>query len=124
MMSKRSLVDLEEVRRHWGLHLALGIILLVLGGVAITYAFATSLVSVLLFGWLLVGSGLAQAILAFRVQSWGSPKTLLEKLRRRREIVGDFELSVIVRYGSLSAERALASMRLFAAEVIPELHRW
>ena len=58
------------------------------------------------------------------VQSWGSPRTLLEKLRRRREIIGPFELSVIVRYGSLPVERAEASMRRFAAEVLPELHRW
>jgi len=70
-MSRRLLADLEEARRHWGLHLGMGIILVVLGTVAMAYAFAASLVSVLIFGWLLVGSGLVQAILAFRVQSWG-----------------------------------------------------
>jgi alkanesulfonate monooxygenase SsuD/methylene tetrahydromethanopterin reductase-like flavin-dependent oxidoreductase (luciferase family) len=58
------------------------------------------------------------------VQSFGSPRTILDKLRRRREIIGDFELSVIVRYGSLGQEQAEASMQRFGREVIPELHRW
>lgn len=60
----------------------------------------------------------------FSVQSWGTPATILEKLRRRREILGDFELSVIVRYGAIPIEKALASLRLFAAEVLPEVRRW
>ncbi|MGH7893060.1 MAG: LLM class flavin-dependent oxidoreductase [Candidatus Binatia bacterium] len=58
------------------------------------------------------------------VQSWGSPETILHKLRRRREIVGDFELSVIARYGALPPEKVEASLRLFASEVLPELRRW
>jgi hypothetical protein len=58
------------------------------------------------------------------VQSWGSPATILEKLRRRRELLGEFELSVIVRYGSLPQDTLRASMELFAREVLPELHRW
>jgi alkanesulfonate monooxygenase SsuD/methylene tetrahydromethanopterin reductase-like flavin-dependent oxidoreductase (luciferase family) len=65
-----------------------------------------------------------QAQSYFHVQSWGSPATMLEKLRRRRELVGDFELSVIVRYGSLPMEKVRSSMQLFAREVLPELHRW
>ena len=68
---QRPLLELGQVRRHWGLHLTLGFVLLFLGIVAIAYAMATSLVSVLVFGWLLVGGGLFQGILAFRVQSWG-----------------------------------------------------
>jgi alkanesulfonate monooxygenase SsuD/methylene tetrahydromethanopterin reductase-like flavin-dependent oxidoreductase (luciferase family) len=58
------------------------------------------------------------------VQSWGSPATLLEKLRRRREIVGPFELAVIARYGSLPQDKVRASMERFGREVIPEIHRW
>jgi alkanesulfonate monooxygenase SsuD/methylene tetrahydromethanopterin reductase-like flavin-dependent oxidoreductase (luciferase family) len=58
------------------------------------------------------------------VQSWGSPKTILHKLHQRREVVGDFELSVIARYGALPPEKVDASLRLFAREVLPELHRW
>lgn len=69
-MAERLLAGLEEVRRHWGWHLALGTLLLVLGLVAIAYAVTTSLVSVLFFGWMLVVSGVVQGILAFRVQHW------------------------------------------------------
>jgi alkanesulfonate monooxygenase SsuD/methylene tetrahydromethanopterin reductase-like flavin-dependent oxidoreductase (luciferase family) len=58
------------------------------------------------------------------VQSFGSPKTLIEKLRRRREIVGEFELAVIGRYGSMPREKVRASMELFGREVLPELRRW
>ena len=43
---------------------------------------------------------------------------------QRRELVGDFELSVIARYGTLPVDRVEASLRLFAAEVLPELKRW
>ena len=58
------------------------------------------------------------------MQSWGTPATIIEKLRRRREIVGEFELSVIARYGALPREKVLASMELFGREVVPELRRW
>ena len=58
------------------------------------------------------------------VQSWGSPQTIVEKLRQRREIVGDFELSVIARYGALPREKVLASLELFGREVIPALRSW
>jgi hypothetical protein len=58
------------------------------------------------------------------VQSWGAPATLLRKLAQRRGLVGDFELSLIVRYGALPVERVETSLRLFATEVLPELKRW
>jgi alkanesulfonate monooxygenase SsuD/methylene tetrahydromethanopterin reductase-like flavin-dependent oxidoreductase (luciferase family) len=58
------------------------------------------------------------------VQSWGSPATIVEKLRTRRELVGEFELSVIARYGAIPREKALASLELFGREVLPELRRW
>ncbi len=65
-----------------------------------------------------------QAQSYLQVQSFGSPATILRKLAQRREVIGDFELSLIVRYGALPVERVEASLRLFAAEVLPELHRW
>jgi len=58
------------------------------------------------------------------VQSWGSPQRLLTQLRQRWETIGPFELSVIPRYGTLPVEKAEASLRRFAAEVLPELQRW
>ena len=65
-----------------------------------------------------------QAQSYLHVQSWGSPKTILEKLRRRRDTIGDFELSVIARYGAVPREKALASLDLFAKAVLPEVASW
>jgi hypothetical protein len=39
------------------------------------------------------------------VQSWGSPEKILRSLAQRREIIGDFELSVVARYGALPRRR-------------------
>jgi alkanesulfonate monooxygenase SsuD/methylene tetrahydromethanopterin reductase-like flavin-dependent oxidoreductase (luciferase family) len=58
------------------------------------------------------------------IQAWGTPEQLIEKLRRRRELLGDFELSLICHYGGMPVEVAEQSIRLFAQEVLPELHRW
>lgn len=69
-MARQLLADLAEVRRHWWLHLALGVLLVVLGCVALAYSFSASVASVLVLGWLLVAGGLFQMILAFRVRQW------------------------------------------------------
>jgi alkanesulfonate monooxygenase SsuD/methylene tetrahydromethanopterin reductase-like flavin-dependent oxidoreductase (luciferase family) len=58
------------------------------------------------------------------VQTWGTPDAILGKLHRRRELLGDFELSVIVGYGGLPFEDGERTMRAFAEKVLPELHRW
>ena len=58
------------------------------------------------------------------VQSSGSPETILKKLRHRREVVGEFELAVIARYGSIGADKVRQSIQRFGREVIPELRSW
>jgi alkanesulfonate monooxygenase SsuD/methylene tetrahydromethanopterin reductase-like flavin-dependent oxidoreductase (luciferase family) len=58
------------------------------------------------------------------VQSWGSPKRILDNLRQRWETIGPFQLSVIPRYGTLPVDKACASLHRFSAEVLPELRRW
>lgn len=58
------------------------------------------------------------------IQTWGTPEQIVEKLRARRELLGDFELSLICHYGGMPVELAEQSVRLFAEEVLPELHRW
>jgi hypothetical protein len=69
--------------------------------------------------------GLETAVKSYvSVQTWGTPAQILEKLRWRRELIGDFELNLIAHYGGLSADDAEASMRLFAERVLPEVHRW
>jgi hypothetical protein len=58
------------------------------------------------------------------VQTWGTPEMILEKLRWRRELLGDFELNMIVNYGGLPIDEAERSVRLFAEKVLPEVQRW
>lgn len=58
------------------------------------------------------------------VQSYGTPEQILEKFRRRRSLLGDFELNMIVNYGGMPFEEMRASVELFAREVLPELQRW
>lgn len=58
------------------------------------------------------------------VNTYGTPAQIVEKLRRRRELVGPFELNMIVNYGGMPTEEAEASVRLFAAEVLPEIRTW
>ena len=58
------------------------------------------------------------------IQTWGTPEQILEKLRARRELLGPYELSLIVHYGGMPVELAEESVRLFASEVLPELRGW
>ncbi len=58
------------------------------------------------------------------IQAWGTPEQLIEKLRHRRELLGDYDLSLIVHYGGMPVELAERSVRLFAERVLPELKRW
>ncbi|MDJ0850095.1 MAG: LLM class flavin-dependent oxidoreductase [Myxococcota bacterium] len=58
------------------------------------------------------------------VQTWGTPEMILEKLRWRRDLLGDCELNMISYYGGMPFEVAEHSLRLFAREVLPEIRRW
>lgn len=55
---------------------------------------------------------------------WGTPDEILEKLRTQVEITGMIGFSPSFYYGGMSIEQAEASMRLFAAEVLPVLQSW
>jgi alkanesulfonate monooxygenase SsuD/methylene tetrahydromethanopterin reductase-like flavin-dependent oxidoreductase (luciferase family) len=55
------------------------------------------------------------------VQAWGTPDQVLERLRARQELIGDFDLTCCFRYAGLPYEDAERSMRTFAAEVLPAL---
>ena len=61
----------QELRRHWGWCVALGLALLALGTVALGASALATLVSVIFFGWLLLIGGLMQAVQAFRMRRWG-----------------------------------------------------
>jgi len=58
------------------------------------------------------------------VQCFGTPEQILEKLRWRHELIGDFELAMISWYGGMPLGTAEESIGLFAREVLPELQRW
>lgn len=59
-----------ELRRSWGWYLALGIVLIVLGMIAIGSTFVMTIASVLFFGWLLIIGGGMEAIHAFWHKRW------------------------------------------------------
>ena len=54
----------------------------------------------------------------------GTPDALLQQYSDRRDLIGDFELCTAFRFGGIPFEQAEASMRLFAAEVLPVLKTW
>jgi uncharacterized membrane protein HdeD (DUF308 family) len=61
----------EDIRHKWGWLLALGISMVFLGTIALFITPAATLGTVLVLGWLLVVSGIVEAIQAFRVRRWG-----------------------------------------------------
>jgi alkanesulfonate monooxygenase SsuD/methylene tetrahydromethanopterin reductase-like flavin-dependent oxidoreductase (luciferase family) len=74
---------------------------------------------------ILAETGLADAANNFvDINTWGTPQQILEKLEARGKFLGDFDLTIQVSYGGMSPENAESSMRLFAKDVLPELHSW
>jgi uncharacterized membrane protein HdeD (DUF308 family) len=65
------LVGVEELRKKWGWFLALGIVLIIVGSVAIGSAFLTTVFSMMFLGWLMIASGVLQSIHAFGCKKWG-----------------------------------------------------
>ncbi len=63
--------DIDHLRRNWGWLVALGILLIVLGTVALSYSFLVSVAEMLLFACLLLGSGAIELVNVFRVRQWG-----------------------------------------------------
>ena len=48
----------------------------------------------------------------------------IRRTELRRELLGDYELNLLGYYGGMPYDEAERSLRLFAAEVLPELRRW
>jgi len=63
--------DLDTLRDRWGWLLALGILMVVLGTIALFLMPAATIGTVMVLGWLLVVSGIFEGVHAFRVRSWG-----------------------------------------------------
>jgi hypothetical protein len=56
-------------------------------------------------------------------QTWGTPDQILETIRQKRAVVGDYELNCVFSYAGMPFDEVEASMRLFSEAVIPELAR-
>jgi len=70
-IEKRVKEMLKTVADQWGWFLALGIVLIVVGLTAIIFPLTMTLAAEQFFGWLILLSGVAQSVHAFRVKSWG-----------------------------------------------------
>jgi uncharacterized membrane protein HdeD (DUF308 family) len=62
--------DLHKIHDSWGWFIALGIALIVLGGVCVLGDLTATLVTVLAFGWLLIAGAIVALIQAFQVRTW------------------------------------------------------
>jgi uncharacterized membrane protein HdeD (DUF308 family) len=62
--------EYENLRKHAGWFVALGVGLILLGIIAVGDVMATTILSVILFGWLLVVGGIVQTVHAFWVRHW------------------------------------------------------
>lgn len=71
MTTNTLLFEADNIRHKWGWLLAIGIAMVFLGTVALFITPAATLGTVLVLGWLLVVSGVVEAIQAFRVRKWG-----------------------------------------------------
>jgi len=60
----------EHLRRNWGWFLTLGILLIVLGVIALMYTPAATLGTVLFLGWVMLFSGVVEAVHAFQARRW------------------------------------------------------
>lgn len=55
---------------------------------------------------------------------WGTPDMILAKLRKRRELIGDFEVNGAFSYQSIPYDQVESCMKLFGKEVGPEIKSW
>ena len=60
----------DRIKTKMGWFIALGVALIILGAVAIGEAVVATLISVMVFGWLLLIGGIVQAVHAFWVRPW------------------------------------------------------
>ena len=71
MVTTPLLMEVEALRRGWGWLLALGIAMIALGIVALLLIPVATVAAVMVLGWVMVISGVVEAIHAFRMRGWG-----------------------------------------------------
>ena len=64
------IAGIEEVRSSWGWFLFLGIALMILGVACIAFDVSATFATVLVFGWILLISGVVALIHSFRTGTW------------------------------------------------------
>lgn len=64
--------EIGEIRNRWGWFLTLGILLIVIGVIALGVAGLATVITVVFFGWLLVLGGIVEIIFAFRARESSS----------------------------------------------------
>lgn len=57
-------------------------------------------------------------------QTWGTPEQILEKIQARRDVLGDYDLLLCMRFAGTPWETTERSVRTFGEEVIPVLRSW
>jgi len=93
------IAGMEEIRKSWGWFLALGVLFVVLGLACIAFDVTATFATVLVFGWMLLISGLFALVQAFTTGTWsGFFLYLLSALFR------GFTGYVLVRYPLTGAE--------------------
>ena len=101
------IAGMEEIRNSWGWFLALGILLMIIGAICIVGDVTATFATVLVFGWLLLISGIVALVHAFRTMTWsGFFLSLLSALFR------GFTGYLLIRYplaGAASLTLLLAS---------------
>jgi hypothetical protein len=55
---------------------------------------------------------------------WGDPARIIDKLRERRELLGNFILGVSPSFGGMPFEDVRRSVRAFVDHVMPEIKTW
>ncbi|MGH7897907.1 MAG: LLM class flavin-dependent oxidoreductase [Candidatus Binatia bacterium] len=58
------------------------------------------------------------------VQAWGTPQQILDKLEKRRQVLGEFEWNVMASFAGLPFETVESSLRLIGEKVLPEVKSW
>ncbi len=70
MTTDALVLEFRDLRHKWGWLLAIGISMVILGAIALFITPAATLGTILVLGWLLVVSGVAETIQSFRVRRW------------------------------------------------------
>ena len=61
---------------------------------------------------------------SFQAQDWGTPQQILDRIDKRRGVLGEIDTSIATSYGGMPYAHVAKSMRLFSQKVLPELKRW